>query len=191
MSRVKGVPLINSIGVLRDMLGPARLQAMTKLFPAESQQLFSRSLVALEWVPLDHWAPVLQVVFEQLFRKDELQFRRLIRAICKRDFSGVYRVYVKNTSPHEVLSKAASIWTAYFDTGSLTCEPAEVSSGLQQATLKMRDLHTEFPIFALVMLAYIEQILDMAGAENCTVQRGKELLMLGRLSCDYQISFLK
>ena len=191
MSRIKGVPLINSIGVLRDMLGPARLQAMTKLIPAASQPLFSRSLVALEWVPLDQWAPVLQVVFEQLFRKDELQFRRLMRAVCKRDFSGIYRVYVKNTTPHEVLNKAASIWTAYFDTGSLTTEPAEVPNGLLQVTLKMRELQTEFPILATVMLAYIEQILDMAGAEKFTIQRGKELLMLGKLSCDYQINFVK
>lgn len=189
MSRIKGASLINAIGVLRDFLDPARLQALAAQCPVESQQLLLRTLVALDWVPLAAWTPILQVVYEQIFRKDEQQFRRLLRAVCKRDFTGVYRVYVKLNSPHEILNKVQSIWPAYFDTGSLTTEPREVPSGQHQVIVKMTDLETSAPLVATMMHAYLEQLMAMGGAANCIVSRGKERLFGGKLSCDYQIEF--
>ena len=112
-----------------------------------------------------------------------------MRTVCKRDFSGVYRVYVKATTAHEVLKKVDSIWAAYFDTGLLTTEPKEVVPGLPQVTVKLRELETNAPLLAMAMHAYLEQIMAMTGAEKCTITRGKERLIAGKLSCDYQINF--
>lgn len=187
-SRIKAASLINAIMIVREVLGAARFQALVERCPAETQPLLRRTLVAVEWVALDQWAPFLAALFENVFRRDEPQFRRLLRAICKRDFSTVYRVYLNHASPHGVLSKATSIWAAYLDTGSLTTEPKEITSADRQVVIHLRGLESGHSFLTMVVHAYIEQLMAMAGADACTVQRSSEQQTRGLLSCDFLIT---
>lgn len=118
-SRIKGVSLINTLAILREVLGGNRFQALVSTCPQETQQLIRRTLIAGEWISVDVWGPFVHAVYEHVFRQDEVQFRRLLRAVCKRDFNTVYRQHVAQTSPQEVLDKSSSIFGAYFDGGSL------------------------------------------------------------------------
>jgi hypothetical protein len=52
----------------------------------------------------------------------------------------------------------------------------------------MRDLETEFPVYAITMHAYLEQLMIMTGAQRCTIRRARERLESGKLSCDYIIN---
>lgn len=187
-ARIKGASLINTIGILREVLGVARFQEIVALCPPPTQNLIRRTLIAVEWVALDQWAPFVQTIYEYICRKDEHQFRRLMRAVCKRDFSTLYRSYIAQTSPLGVLEKSATIWSSYFDSGSLTMAPEARDSELQPPTLLMRDLETEFPVYAITMHAYLEQLMIMTGAQRCTIRRARERLESGKLSCDYIIN---
>jgi hypothetical protein len=197
-SRIKGVSLINTIAILGEVLGSNRFQTLVSTCPQETQQLIRRTLVAGEWISVDLWAPFVQAVFEHAFRKDEAQFRRLLRAVCKRDFSTVYRQFVTQTSPEEVLDNAANIWSAYFDSGTLSRvaspeEPPADASSDDAATprtrikLQLRDLDTHFPIYSIAMHAYLEQVLSMAGARQVSITRTLVKIREGKLSCDYLI----
>ncbi len=186
-TRIKGASLINTIVILREALGANRFQAAVATCPPSTQQLVKRTLVAVEWIPLEDWAPFIEAIFDQICRKDEHQFRRLMRAVCKRDFSTVYRVYLNQATPQEILEKTSSIWAAYFDGGSLSLDTSGSVGGRPQMALKMRDLETTSRLYAIIMHAYLEQLLIMAGAQNSKVQRGKEQLQNGKLSCDYLI----
>ncbi len=190
-SRIKGASIINTIAIMREVLGVNRFQAIVNSLPAETQQLIRRTLVAVEWVPLEVWSPFIQAVFEIACHRDEQQFRRVLRAVCKRDFSTVYRVHLNLASPHAVLNQSPSIWSAYFDTGSLTLESTEAQGDQEKVKLQMRDLETGFPLHALMMQAYLEQLMIMSGAQRCTVQREKENFRSGRLSCDYVVNFAR
>ena len=187
-AQIKGASLINTIGILREVLGVARFQEIVALCPPVTQNLIRRTLIAVEWVTLDHWAPFVQTIFEYICRKDEHQFRRLMRAVCKRDFSTLYRSYIAQSSPQGVLEKSSTIWSSYFDSGSLTLALVEPGQGAQQPTLEMRDLETSFPIYAMTMHAYLEQLMIMTGAQRCTIRRAREKLDGGKLSCDYIIN---
>lgn len=190
-ARIKGASLINTIGILREVLGVARFQEIVALCPPQTQNLIRRTLIAVEWVALDQWAPFVQTIFEYICRKDEHQFRRLMRAVCKRDFSTLYRSYIAQSSPQAVLEKSSTIWSSYFDSGSLTMAPeAPEAPGqdAQQPTLQMRDLETSFPVYAMTMHAYLEQLMIMTGAQRCTIRRARERLDNGKLSCDYIIN---
>ncbi len=188
-TRTKGASLINTIAILREVLGAARYHGVVEACPQETQQLIRRTLVATEWVPLELWTPFLQAIYEQVCRKDELQYRRLLRAVCKRDFSTVNRLLLSPSSPQTILEKSSDIWSAYFDTGTLKLESMEVQGKREQATLQMRDLETQFPLHTLTMHAYLEQLMLMAGAQACTVQRTKEQFRDGKLACEYIVSF--
>lgn len=187
-ARIKGASLINTIGILREVLGVARFQEIVALCPPATQNLIRRTLIAVEWVSLDQWAPFVQTIFEYICRKDEHQFRRLMRAVCKRDFSTLYRSYIAQSSPQGVLEKSSTIWSSYFDSGSLTLAPETAEQDGQQPTLQMRDLETIFPVYAMTMHAYLEQLMIMTGAQRCTIRRARERLDDGKLSCDYIIN---
>ena len=193
-ARIKGVSPINTLAILREVLGGTRFHSVVAACPLETQQLIRRTLVAGEWISVELWAPFLQAIFEQVFRNDEAQFRRLLRAVSKRDFSTVYRQYVTQTSPMQVLDQAPNLWTSYFDSGSLQRAPqggeAGESSGAEndpRIILQMRDLETSFPVYAVAMHAYLEQVLIMAGARQVVIERRNEQLRDGKLSCDYLV----
>ena len=187
-ARIKGASLINTIGILREVLGGSRFQEIVTRCPVQTQNLIRRTLIALEWVPLEQWAPFLQAIYEHICHKDEPQFRRLMRAVCKRDFSTLYRSYIAQSSPQAVLEKSSTIWSSYFDSGSLTLALAEPDQDPQQPTLEMRDLETNFPVYAMTMHAYLEQLMIMTGAQRCTIRRSHEKLDGGKLACDYIIN---
>lgn len=187
-ARIKGASLINTIGILREVLGVARFQEIVALCPPPTQNLIRRTLIAVEWVALDQWAPFVQTIFEYICRKDEHQFRRLMRAVCKRDFSTLYRSYIAQTSPQGVLEKSSTIWSSYFDSGSLVLAPNEPGHDPLQPTLQMRDLETSYPVYAMTMHAYLEQLMIMTGAQRCTIRRARERLENNKLSCDYIIN---
>lgn len=190
-TRIKGASIINTIAILREVLGAARFQAVLQACPQETQQLIRRTLVAVEWVPLEQWSPFMNAIFEQACRKDEHQYRRLLRAVCKRDFTTVYRVYLNTPTPQVVLDKSPSIWSAYFDTGTLTIGTTQNVLGRERITLEMRGLETTNPIHAITMQAYFEQLMLMAGAQQCSVQRTREEIRDGKISCDYIVEYAK
>lgn len=222
-SRIKGVSLINTLAILREVLGGNRFQTLVSTCPQETQQLIRRTLIAGEWISVDVWAPFIQAVYEHVFRKEEAPFRRLLRAVCKRDFSTVYRQYVTQTSPQEVLDKVSSIFGAYFDGGSLervtssfeptpdeaeatdeelaeqaaapteelaappTPTPQTVEPPDARIRLELRDLETHFPVYAMALQAYLEQVLHMSGAPHATITRVRQQLRDGKLSADFLV----
>jgi hypothetical protein len=187
-ARIKGASIINTLSILREVLGSSRFQKIVDGCPAKTQQLIRRTLVAVEWIPMEVWSPFIQAIYEQICQKDELQFRRLVRAVCKRDFSTIYRAHLQGASQQTILKKSADIWSSYFDTGSLTMEPGDAASPDAALTVRLRDLETSYPLYAVTMQAYLEQLLLMTGAARSTVRRVHEQLSDGKLSCDYVVT---
>lgn len=173
---------------MREVLGGTRFQEIVARCPIQTQNLIRRTLIALEWVPLEQWAPFLQAIFEHICNKDEPQFRRLMRAVCKRDFSTLYRSYVAQASPQSVLDKLDSIWTSYFDSGSLSLSPDLPEPDSKLSKVQLRDLETSFPVYTIMVHAYLEQLMFMTGAKSCTIQRGNERQISGKFACDYTVN---
>src|SRR5262249_7213635 len=113
----------------------------------------------------------------------------LMRAVCKRDFTTLYRVFLNTISPQLLLGKVPSIWSAYYDTGTLTQESRSVVEDRTRVRLQLRDLETTNPLFAITTQAYLDQLMHMSGAQHCVVQRENERVNDGKLSCDYAIEF--
>ncbi len=187
-TRIKGATIINTLSIVRELLGSDGTQALIASCPRDTQQLLRRTLMAVEWVSVDAWSPLLTAVLERVASRDENKYRRLIRAVCKRDFSGTYRIYLQNADPLALLDKVQSIWSAYFDSGTLSAMPQETKNGMHQVILELRNLDATDPIYLITLHAYIEQLLIMAGAQKSSVQRRRESHLDGRLACDYLVT---
>jgi hypothetical protein len=185
--RIKGASLINTIGILREVLGPVRFATLLAACPPETQQLIRRTLVAVEWVSLEVWSPFVQAIYEHLCRRDEHAFRRLMAAVCKRDFTTVYRSLIHLIPPLEILAKSSSLWAAYMDGGSLTVVSSDSENGRRRLTLQLQDLESSYPLHTTILHAYLEQILHMSGAKDCSVRRLQEEQRAGKLYCSYCI----
>lgn len=185
---IKGATIINTISIVREILGSDGTQSLIASCPRETQQLLRRTLMAVEWIDVDVWSPLLMGLLERVTGRDEVKYRRLVRAVCKRDFSGMYRIYLQNVDPPALLDKVQSIWSAYFDSGTLSAAALEPKNGTQQTVIELRNLVSSSPIYLATVHAYIEQLLTMAGAQKSVVQRRRESHLDGRLSCDYLVT---
>lgn len=187
-SSIKGATIINTLSILRELMGSDGAQAIIATCPRETQQLLRRTLMAVEWIDVDVWSPFLSAILERVAGRDEIKYRRIMRAVCKRDFSGLYRVYLQNADPLTLLAKVQSIWSAYFDSGTLSASALEPKNGQQQSLLELRGLESTAPIYLVTLHAYMEQLLVMVGAVKSSVQRRRESHLDGRLSCDYLVT---
>lgn len=186
-AKIKGSAVISTLGIFRAVLAGSTFESLVESCPPETRQLLRRTLVAVEWVPLKVWTPFMQAVFAGPCHGDELQFRRLVRAVCKRDFTTAYRVYLNVATPELILSKMSSIWCGYFDSGSLSLGVTEIEGSRYKATVRMRDLETQFPLHVPILHGYLEQILLMAGAQQLVILRANEFSQYGKLHCDYLV----
>ena len=170
-AHINGASLIHTLSILREVLGAGRFQAIVESCPPRTQQLIRRTLVALEWIPLELWSPFLQAIFERTCHKDELQFRRLLRAVYKRDFTTLYRAHLQTATPQAILQKTAELWASYFDTGTLTLLPGDAAGA--PPTVQLRDMETSSPLYFVTLQAYLEQLMIIAVAPRCTIERAR------------------
>jgi hypothetical protein len=187
--RVKGATLINTMAVVRELVSPQRYQFLINQCPVETQHLLKRTLVAVELIPVDSWSPFMDAIFEHIAGRDENQYRRIMRVVCKRDFDGVYRSHINGVSARALIAKGPQIWNVYFDSGTLTTREIASHDGVTQAQAEVRDFETRSMIFAPTIHAYIEQLLIMTGAQKLLVTRVRDSRRDGVMSCDYLMTF--
>lgn len=188
-TRVKGATLINTMAIVRELLPPQRFHQLIDQCPVETQHILKRTLVAVEWIPVDNWSPFMEAIFEHVARRDEDQYRRLMRAVCKRDFTTVYRTYLNGVTARALIAKLPQLWSSYFEGGVLTTRETASHDGVTQAQAEVREFESKSMIFAPMIHAFIEQLLIMTGAQKLLVTRVRDGRRDGLMSCDYLITF--
>ena len=188
-TKIKGVSLVTILGLVREVIGPKRIQELAATCPPETRQLVARTIIGTEWVPLDHWGALLQRIYDDVLRGDEAKFRKLLRVACQRDFATSFRGQLNNLTPLAVIERLPTLWALFFDGGSLLPSGVETQAGQSNLVLQLRNLETGFGLFAITIHAYIEQVLQLTGARDVDVQRLRETLFGGRLSCEYRVRF--
>lgn len=188
-TKIKGASVVTSLGLFREVVGPKRVQDLAATCPPETRQLVARTIIGSEWVPLDVWGALLQRLYDDVLRGDEAKFRRLMRAACQRDFATSYRTQINNLTPLGVIDRLPTLWALFFDSSSLLPNGLETQAGQSNLVLQLRNLETNFSLFAITIQAYIEQVLLLTGARAVEVQRLRDTLFGGRLSCEYRVRF--
>lgn len=189
LTRVRGATLINTMALVRELVTSQRYQQLIDQCPSETQHILRRTLVAVEWIPVDNWSPFMEAIFEHVVRRDEDQYRRLMRAVCKRDFTNVYRTTLNGVTARALISMLPQLWNTFFDSGVLTTREIASHDGVTQAQAEIRDFETKSMIFAPMIHAFIEQLLIMTGAQKLLVTRVRDSRRDGFMSCDYLITF--
>ena len=185
-ARIKGATILSTISLVREACPPQKYQELVANCPPETQQLLRRTLVALEWLPADVWAPFLVILLNQICRRDEGKLRRLMRGVFQRDFTTTYRASLAGMTADGLLTKLPTLWPLLFDGGSLRAQALGTSGTV---LVELREFPTVSTIYAVVCEAYVEQLFTMVTAGRVEVRRLREQLSNGLLSCDYTLTY--
>lgn len=186
---IKGATVVNTIGLLRELVGRDTLNMLIEYSPPEVQQLIRRTIIAIEWVPADLWALFLEVLLKHLAHQDEIKFRKILRAICKRDFTSQYRAYIQGASVLELIDKLPTVWSAYFNSGALSVGSLVSTNNNYSISLRLSDFHGRSPVYVILLHAYLEQLLRLVGAGDPVVERGHDQQRSGIWSCEYKLQW--
>lgn len=189
MAKLKAASLINNIALARELLGAEALDALVATLPDETRGLFSRPLLAVEWIPVDDWLPFQTALLERSFNNDEPAFRQMVRLVCERDFSTFYKVILKLLSPAYVVERTAKLWSTYNDSGELKITRQEKRGERTHITLRLQGYETKYRVFGIVLHGFIEQVMKMAGARELHVQRIFNMVGSGGFDCEFQVSW--
>jgi uncharacterized protein (TIGR02265 family) len=183
VGNIKASGVIHNIEIVRDLLGPAKLAELAATLPAPTRSLLERRLLPVEWIPVDDWMPFQQALLDQHFGGDESAFRKLVRKICERDFNTFYKVLIKLVmSPDALIERAAKLWSTYNDAGTLRVVDKQVRDGRTEVRLHVT-MPTRCPVYGAGVHAYVEQLLQMAGARDLRVERQQRMSPAG-LECE-------
>ena len=187
--RVKGAMLISTMALMREVLTANQYKALLDACPTETQNLLQRTLVAFEWFPADVWSPFLDAIFDQVAKRSENNFGRIMRAVCKRDYTTTYRSHLNGVTARALVAKAPQLWNLHFEGGSFSTREVASHDGVTQAQAEVRDFETKSLIYASVIQAMIEQLLIMTGAQKLLVTRVRDGRRDGVMVCDYLMTF--
>jgi len=184
VGNIKASGVIHNIEIARELLGTAKVAELAKAMPPATQALLERRLLPVEWVPIDDWMPFQQGLLDRHFGGDEEQFRKLVRKICERDFNTFYKVLIRLVmTPDSLIERAAKLWSTYNDHGALHIVSKTVRAGRTEVKMRVEGVRTRYPVYAMGFQAYVEQLMQMAGAKELQFER-QIRISGGMLECD-------
>jgi hypothetical protein len=161
MARVKGTAVQSSLRYVRERFGEEDLEAVLAALPA-AEGAGLAEVLASSWHPMEAFLRFMQEAKRQLGPREPDVVRAMGRASCDYGVTGVYKVFFKLGSPEFIISRAARVFSSYYDTGRLTVP----ESRDRRAVAEVADLEGGAPEFCERMLGWMERTLELAGAKH-------------------------
>lgn len=117
---IKAAGFNSCIATLRGMVTGPALDELVTVLPRACADLILEPPLAMSWIPLEHAEPIYPLVFEHLFNRDPVKMFELGRAQLRVDMSGIYRMFLRVSTPAFVAARASEIYGVYArDCGTL------------------------------------------------------------------------
>src|SRR5262249_10956414 len=144
-----------------------------------------RRILPLEWLEADDWLPFQAAMLERHFAGSEPSFRRYMHQVCERDFNTFYKVVIRFlVSVESLLERTAKLWSSYAGSGKLEITGRGPLGARQRIQLRLDGFETEHRVFGVLVHAFVEQLLAMAGAKQVEVSRPLNQIVAGKLETE-------
>lgn len=118
---IKATNCISTRDVIRETVGDARWQSFVANLAPAQKELATRRLLAVEWLDFDAWLELEQRAKRDLFDDSYENYRQMTRLVGERDFSGIYKVFLKIGSPGYIVQQVAKVWATFCRVGKMSC----------------------------------------------------------------------
>jgi uncharacterized protein (TIGR02265 family) len=162
LAQVKGTAVQSSLRYVRERFGEPALEAVVAALPESDRRSLGHGVLASSWYPMETFLRFMQEAERQLGSREKDLVRMMGRASCEYGVTGVYRVFFKVGSPEFIISRAARVFSSYYDSGELRI----AESGPRRAVAELDGLEGGAPQFCERIFGWMQRTLEMAGAKN-------------------------
>jgi hypothetical protein len=162
VARVKGTAVESSLRYVREHFGEGALERVLAELPQAHRSALGGGVLASSWYEVPTFLAFMVEAERQLGAQEPDVVRRMGRASCDYGLTTVYRIFFKIGSPEFIISRAARVFSSYYDTGVL--EIAETRPGRCVAELK--GFEGGAPQFCERIFGWMQRTLERAGARN-------------------------
>ena len=162
MAQVKGTAVQSSLRYVRERFGEDSLARVIEALPETDRKAFGHGVLASSWYGMDAFLRFMQEAERQLRAQEPDVIRRMGRASCEYGVTGVYKIFFKVGSPEFIISRAARVFSSYYDSGELRI----AESGTKRVVAELAGLEGGATQFCERIYGWMQRTLELAGAKN-------------------------
>ena len=162
MAQVKGTAVQSSQRYLRERFGEAPLARVVEALPEGDRAKLGQGVLASSWYPMDTFLRLMLEAERQFGAQEPAVVRNMGRASCDYGLTTVYKIFFKVGSPEFIISRAARVFSSYYDTGELRI----AESGPGRAVAELVGFEGGAPQFCERIFGWMQRTLELAGAKN-------------------------
>jgi hypothetical protein len=161
VAQVKGTAVVASVRYLTERFGEDALKRVFRFLPEEDRRVLEQGLLASSWYPMPLFLRFMQEAEQQLRAQEPEVIRQMGAASADYGIKGVYKIFFKVGSPEFIISRAARVFSSYYDTGRI--DVVEAARG--RAVLDLTGF-LGAPQFCDRIRGWMERTVSLAGARN-------------------------
>ena len=162
MTQVKGTALQSSLRFVRERFGAAALEGILRALPSDERSLLGGTILVSSWYPLQALLSYMQEAERQLAAQEPELLFQMGKASCDHGVTGVYKIFFKVGSPEFVVSRAARVFSSYYDSGELRV----VESRDGHAAVEIVAIQPAAPQLCARFYGWMHRTLELSGARN-------------------------
>jgi hypothetical protein len=152
---------------LRQIAAPDRFADLVTALPAPTAALVDRPPAPDEWLSYSHPFALVHLAHERLFHGDERITSNVSRRIVGQDLRGLYRVFVRLTSPEFVIDRAARLWPTYWrNNGTVRVEPVNG----EHVRVRFEGLSHATPLFWTLQCGLVRGVTEATRIASVSVR---------------------
>ena len=180
---MRGATVLARIDWIRKHHGLESLERVLAAMPPAKANVIRSAVVASLWIRVDAVMAFIEAIDQVLGRGDLSLVRPLARHAARTNMPLLYRIFYKLGSVEFIMSKAAAVWHAHYDSGVATSRT--VPGGLR---FRVTDFATPHRIHCQSFLGWAEEIISLCGAELVSA-REVECRLSGGKVCEFEVKY--
>lgn len=152
---------------------PDRYTSWLNSLPEKSRMIFEEPIYATNWYDLiDSVIIPTQKVGEMFYDGNQIEAaHKLGRYSSEIALKGIYKIFVRVSSPHFVLSRASSIFSAYYKPSDIKV----VESKDKRCAIRLAQFHVNEKLIMHRIAGWVEQTLEITLKTALTVDVHNEI----------------
>lgn len=165
MARVKasGIKTIAQIVAER---GPAAEREFTAKLTPETLKTLQNS-GSTSWIPFPAEAEVFEVASALLFPGEPQALRSLGYEVARRQFAGIYKVFLVVASVQFVVKRVSSLWDTIYDSGQARVDGFTAHGG----TLVASGIPDQLPVQREYICGFLTGLLELTHSNNIRITK--------------------
>ena len=165
VANVKGSAVASRVLWVRLGHGAAGIERLIPQCSPELRAAIEAGIDKARWYPLALFLE-LNVTIDRLFgRGDGALIRELGRHAADANLTTIYRLFYKVGTPMWILGRAARLWGAHYDTGSLEV----LTRGPSTAVLRIRGFAAPDAVHCTAVAGWCERSIELSGGKRVEV----------------------